>query len=197
MAFNLKQEFLRKLIHLSSFWMVAMVWLLPRVWCILMLCTITTIVLIAEYETHKNSLCGRIYRFLFSSVLREKEKDAAFGFSGAAYVLIAALLLVVIMPKVVVMFALSVLLLCDTAAALVGRAIGHYRIIGKKTIEGTVAFVLSGMIVCMLFNWGFGLPVYRALIGVFLGCMGDLLNEKIHIDDNLSIPLLTALPFLF
>ena len=77
MAFNLKQEFLRKLIHLSSFWMVAMVWLLPRVWCILMLCTITTIVLIAEYETHKNSLCGRIYRFLFSSVLREKEKDAA------------------------------------------------------------------------------------------------------------------------
>ena len=196
MAFTLKQELLRKLIHLSSFWIVFAIWFLPRVWCILFLCAITIFVLVSEYETHKNSLCARIYRFLFSPVLREKEKDAVFGFSGAPYVLIAALALVIIVSKSVAIFALSVLLISDSSAALMGRAFGRHHLIGHKTVEGTMAFLLSGFLISFLFQYTTYLPLNLCFCGVFLGCLGDLFNEKIHIDDNLSIPLLTALPFL-
>ena len=196
MSFSLKQELLRKLIHLSSFWIVGLVWFLPRVWSILALSVITAFVLMTEYEAYKNSICARIYRVLFSPVLREKEKGDVFGFSGAPYVLVAALLLVIIMPKAVAMFALSVLLVSDSSAAIVGRAVGRHKLLGKKTFEGTAAFLLTGMIICFLFNWGFELPIGIAFVGVCLGCLGDLFNEKVYIDDNLSIPLLTALPFL-
>lgn len=197
MAFSLKQEFLRKLIHLSSFWIVGLIWILPRVWSILALSIITAFVFITEYETHKSPLCARIYRVLFSPVLREKEKGGSFGFSGAPYVLVAALALVIIFPKEVAMFSISILLISDSAAALIGRAFGRFKLIGKKTVEGTSAFLIAGFLVCLLFNWGFGLPILPSFIGVCLGCLGDLFNEKVCIDDNLSIPLLAALPFLF
>jgi len=197
MAFSLKQELLRKLIHLSSFWIVGLIWVCPRLLAIILLSLVSVVVLMAEYETHKNSLCARIYRFLFSPVLREKESNSSFGFSGAPYVLLAALILVMVMKRPVAMFALSVLLLSDTMAALVGRAIGRHKLIGKKTWEGTCAFLIAGFVVCWIFNWGFGLPLVRSMLGVCLGCLGDLFNDKLHIDDNLSIPLLAALPFLF
>lgn len=197
MAFSLKQEILRKLIHLSSFWIVGLIWVCPRLLAIILLSLVSVVVLIAEYETHKNSLCARVYRVLFSPVLREKESDSSFGFSGAPYVLLASLILVILMKKPVAMFALSVLLLSDTMAALVGRAIGRHKLMGKKTWEGTAAFLVTGFVVCFVFCWGYGLPMNLAFMGVCLGCLGDLFNNKVHIDDNLSIPLLTALPFLF
>ena len=34
----------------------------------------------------------------------------------------------------------------DTAAALVGIAVGHHRIIGKKTIAGFLGFVIAVMV---------------------------------------------------
>lgn len=197
MAFSFKQELLRKLIHLSSFWIVGLIWICPRLLSVVLLSIVSVVVLIAEYETHKNSICARVYRLLFSPVLREKESNSSFGFSGAPYVLLAALILVIVMPKYVAMFVLSVLLLSDTMAALVGRAVGRHRLVGKKTWEGTSAFLITGFIVCLIFNWAFGLPLNLAFMGVCLGCLGDLFNDKVHIDDNLSIPLLTALPFLF
>ena len=197
MPLSLKHEFLRKLIHLSSFWIVGLVWVCPKTWSILLLSAITVFVLVTEYAAHKNSVCMRVYHFLFSSVLREKESYATLGFSGAAYVLLAALILVIIMPKMVAMFALSVLIFSDTMAALIGRAYGRHKLVGKKTWEGTMAFLISGWCICALFVHYGHLPLDPAFFGVFLGCLGDLFNDKVHIDDNLSIPLLAALPFLF
>ena len=197
MAFSLKQEILRKLIHLSSFWIVGLIWVCPRMLAIILISLVTGFVLVTEYAAYKNAICARIYHILFSPVLREKEKTDVFGFSGAPYVLLAALLLVILMPKVVAMFAISVLLLSDTMAALVGRALGRHRLIGKKTWEGTLAFLFVGFMICLIFYAGFGLPIGLAFLGVCLGCLGDLLNDYVHVDDNFSIPLLTALPFLF
>ncbi len=197
MAFSFKQEFLRKLIHLSSFWIVGLIWFCPRTIAILLISVVTVFVLLTEYEMHKNPFCARVYHLLFSPVLREKESQATFGFSGAPYVLLAALILVIVMPKDVAMFGVSVLLLSDTMAAIVGRAFGRHPLCGKKTWEGALAFLSSGFLVCFIFDVCFGLPIYLGFVGVCLGCLGDLLNDYIHIDDNFSIPLLAVLPFLF
>lgn len=199
MAFSLKQEISRKLIHLSSFWIVGMIYFVPRTWCIVVLSLLSAFVLISEYEVYKRtaSFFARTYKFLFSRILREQEKDISFHYSGAPYVLIASLILVIVMQKPVAMFSLCVLLLSDTMAALVGRSIGQHKLIGKKTWEGTIAFLCTGFLICLLFEWSFGLPIHLLFLGVCLGCLGDLFNCHIHIDDNLSIPILTALPFLF
>ena len=196
--FDLKHEILRKLIHLSSFWIVAVMAFFPRVYVIVLLSLVAAFVLVAEYEAYKkkDSLSARIYRKFFGHILREKEKDEAFHYSGAPYVLVAALILSIVFVKPVAMFAMSILLLCDTMAALVGRAMGRHRLVGHKTWEGTFAFIATGMIVAYIFVLLFDLPILVMSIGVVLGALGDLYNEQLHVDDNLSIALLTALPFL-
>lgn len=199
MAFSFRQEILRKLIHLSSFWIVAFIWYFSPTWGIILLSLLSAFVLVAEYETFRkqDSCCAKIYRRLFMSVLRDEEQDGQFRLSGAPYVLISALILLVLVPKSVAMFALSVLLICDAMAALIGRRFGKHRLFGKKTYEGTLAFLISGFGIAFLFYYHLDFNLWKACIGVCLGCMGDLFNKKLHMDDNLSIPLLTALPFLF
>ena len=199
MALDYKQEIERKLIHLSSFWMVAVVYFLSEGWAIGFFSAAAAFVLVSEYIAYKKprSWFAKGYSRIFTRVLRDKEKRKFFRFSGAPYVLIAALLLVVFCPKVVTMFALSVLFISDSMAALVGKSIGRHRLFGHKTWEGTAAFILSGFVVVGIFYACCGLSIPLAVIGVLLGCLGDLSNETIHVDDNLSIPLLVAAPFLF
>ncbi|MBQ4472505.1 MAG: hypothetical protein II942_04625 [Alphaproteobacteria bacterium] len=198
MPLDYKQEIERKLIHLSSFWMVAAVYFLSEGWAIGFFSVAAAFVLVSEYAAYKHpkSLFAKGYNCIFARVLRDKEKKKFFRFSGAPYVLIAALLLVVFCPKIVTMFALSVLFISDSMAALVGKSIGKHRLFGRKTWEGTTAFVLSGLVVAGVFYACCGLSIPLAVVGVLLGCLGDLSNETIHVDDNLSIPLLVALPFL-
>jgi len=199
MAVDFKHEVLRKLIHLSSFWIVALIWWFPKIWSILILGFVTIFVLVAEYETYKqsDSICAHIYKALFGRILRDNEKEESFHYSGAPYVLIAALILVVVFPRSVAMFALTVLLISDSMAALVGRSLGRHPLVGHKTWEGTSAFIFSGLLVSGIFYVYAALPLPLMCMGVVLGALGDLYNEKLHVDDNLSIPLLTALPFLF
>ena len=199
MAVDFKHEVLRKLIHLSSFWIVALIWWFPKIWSILILGFVTIFVLVAEYETYKqsDSICAHIYKALFGRILRDNEKEESFHYSGAPYVLIAALILVIIFPKIVAMFALSILLISDTMAALIGRRFGRHRLVGHKTWEGTLAFLDSGFFVTFLFVLFGNMSFQICIVSVFFGCLGDLFNEKLHVDDNLSIPLLAALPFLF
>ena len=199
MAFDLKHEISRKLIHLSSFWIVALIWIISRGWAIVLLSLVAAFVLVSEYLVYKksDSIFTRIYQKLFGYFLRDKEKGKGFHYSGAPYVLVAALILVILFPKIVAMFGMSVLLICDTVAAIVGRSVGRHPLVGHKTWEGTFAFIMGGIVVVSVFFLFTSLPFSTMFIGVLLGTLGDLFNEKLHVDDNLSIPLLTVLPFLF
>ncbi len=198
MAFTYRQEILRKSIHLSSFWMVLAIACLPRLGAAALFLTGAVCTIITEYLFYKKiDFWGtRLYGKFFSGVLRDNEKNKSFHLSGGAHVFAAAGIVTLLCPATVAMFCVSVLLLCDTMAALIGRRFGTHKLIGHKSWEGTSAFLISGLFLTILFVYFGHLPVLPALIGVLFGCAGDLFNEKGHIDDNLSIPILTAIPFL-
>ena len=69
------QEILRKLIHLSSLWMVFSLALLPKLTNVVIFSVLLIVLIFVEYGYHKQwPIFVSLYGRFFSSMLREKEK---------------------------------------------------------------------------------------------------------------------------
>ncbi len=196
MQITYRQEILRKLIHLSSLWMVVAIYLLPRPVAALLFFVLCAGTIFVEYGTYQNwPVFAPLYRKFFGKMLRAKETTPGFHMSGAPYVLAAAFLVSLLFYKEVAMFALTVMLIGDTAAALIGRKWGVHPI-NHKSVEGSAAFFLSGLAVLGLYTAFFGWTVplfWGGLSGVVLATFAELYENKLHIDDNFSIPLICGI----
>lgn len=196
MQITYRQEILRKLIHLSSLWMVVAIYLLPRPVAALLFFVLCAGTVFVEYGTYRNwPVFAPLYRKFFGKMLRTKETEPGFHMSGAPYVLAAAFLVSLLFYKEVAMFALTVMLIGDTAAALVGRKWGMHPI-NRKSLEGSAAFFLSGLAVLGLYTAFFGWTValfWGGWLGVLLATFAELYENKLHVDDNFSIPLICGI----
>ncbi len=192
-----KQELLRKTVHLSSLWMVAALYFIPKFWLILLFAAALAIDIFVEYGFYKGwRWCKATYGLLFSKMLRAYD-DNGFHLSGAPYVLAAALLVTICFSKQIGMFALCVMLLSDTAAALVGRRFGRHKINnGSKSLEGALAFFVVAVATLGIFGFCFSfspLLLIAGLISVLLADCAEVYEKQIGIDDNLSIALTIGL----
>jgi phosphatidate cytidylyltransferase len=87
-------------------------------------------------------------------------------------------------PKVL-LFALVIIWVGDTAAYFVGRAFGKYRLAPvlspKKTWEGTMASILGALLVAIVFSRWLNVPLphllVMATVGNIVGQAGDLLES--------------------
>ncbi len=86
-------------------------------------------------------------RYFFGRVLREEEKPTLMG---STYFLFSTILTVLLFPKPIAIASLLILILSDTAAALVGKGIGRISLFGK-TLEGSLAFFLTSLAIVWLF----------------------------------------------
>ena len=194
-------EVLRKIIHLSSLWMVVSIGLFPVFFNIALFALLLFSIILIEYGNHRQwPLFTLTYGTLFNRILREKETQARFRLSGAPYVIAAALMVTVLFPKVIAMTALSIMLIGDTCAALVGRKLGRHKINrGTKSIEGSLAFWLFSAGVLLFFYLNFSqstLFLIFGLIGVTMATFAEIFENRIHLDDNFSIPLVVGI-FLY
>ncbi len=94
-------------------------------------------------------------RFIYGKVLRETEKSTLMG---STYYLFSALLTILLFPKPIAVASILILILSDTCAALVGKGIGRVPIF-RKTLEGTLAFFLSALVIVFVVPRGG--PVFR------------------------------------
>ena len=85
--------------------------------------------------------------------------------------------------------AMSIMLISDTMAALVGKAIGKHKIYQDKSFEGTAAFFFSALIIMIALT-----PIHPFTTKCVMACiaatLAELFESSIKIDDNLSIPLI-------
>ena len=127
-------------------------------------------------------------RFFFGRVLREEEKPTLMG---STYFLFSTILAVLLFPKPIAITSLLILILSDTAAALVGKAIGRVRIFGK-TLEGSAAFFLTSLLIVWFF------PNLNRFSGTLAALGGTLIElAPIRLNDNLTIPLVTGAIMFF
>ncbi len=127
-------------------------------------------------------------KYFFGRVLREEEKPTLMG---STYFLFSTILAVLLFPKPVAVVSLLILILSDTAAALVGKGIGRVRIFGK-TLEGSAAFFVTSLLIVWLYP---GLDRFWGTLAALAGTLIELL--PVRVNDNLSIPLVTGAVMLF
>lgn len=193
LAKNLKKELYRKSIHLSSLWIPLFIYFVhPGVSIVFFSLLFVGNVLIEYGNYKKYPWARRTFGSLFFRMLRNKETThGKFQVSGSLYVLLAAIACTLLFPQPVAVISLSVMLISDTSAALFGKAYGTRKLNKNKSLEGTVAFFLSALIVNMLCE-----PIYHFTYAGVIACaaasFAEMFEDKLEVDDNLSIPLVVG-----
>lgn len=133
-------------------------------------------------------LASLFEKHFFGRVLREREKSTLMG---STYFLFASILTILLFPKPIAISSLLILILSDTAAALIGKGLGRIPLF-KKTLEGSLAFFLSALIIVWLY------PGLDRLSGSFAALGATLIEVlPLPLDDNLTIPLISGAIMLF
>ena len=191
---SIKKEFYRKLIHLSSLWIPALIYFLQTWLAIVILLIIFIGDAILEYGNYRKWPWARkSFGLIFFKILRKKELNRnIFQVSGSMYVLFSAIICTIFFSKPIAVEALTIMLISDTCAALFGKAYGTRHLRNNKTLEGTTALFVSALAITVIFNPI--LPVtYTSILACAAATLAELYEDKIEIDDNLSIPLFVGL----
>ncbi len=127
-------------------------------------------------------------KHFFGRVLRQEEEH---HLMGSTYFLFASILTILLFPKPIAIASLLILILSDTAAALVGKAFGR-RPIFRKTLEGALAFFFTSLLIVWIYP---GLDRVSGIIAALITTVIELL--PIPVDDNLTIPLVAGAIMFF
>lgn len=131
-----------------------------------------------------DSSLAHILRRLLSPVLRPHELSR---FSGGTYILAAGALCQLLFALPVAVAALIAIVLGDTAAVFVGRYLGRMRMVGSKTLEGSLGFFAAAFLGIL---WMDQLPMYIKVIGSASAAVTEAL--PLPLDDNLTVPLVAG-----
>jgi len=189
---RLRYEVARKTIHLSSISIPVIYYFISRDIALLLLVPLFTGFFLVELLKNFYPPVSKWYHKTFDAMLRTHELEKKPYLNGATFITLGALILVLFFPKIIVVASFSMVSISDTFAAVIGKAFGKHRL-GEKSIEGTLAFFLSSLLIVAL------VPELNMLIGIVMAISATLTEAFIvrigsfKIDDNLSIPLVSAL----
>lgn len=130
-------------------------------------------------------------RWIFGPLMRAEELPAVgtgVTFNGATCVLVGATLLAILFPLRVAVPVLTMTMLADAAAALVGRRFGQHSWGSfSATVEGSAAFVCTGLAVMAVFP---SLTVLPAVLAVLAAAVVEAV--PLPVNDNIRVPLAAA-----
>jgi dolichol kinase len=188
-----RSEVIRKGIHLLSVVIPILYFLTPRYTALMISALLTILALALDLTRNYYPPFATRFNVVFGRLLRRHESDPeAKRLNGGTYVLIAATLSILIFPKLIAITAFIVLIVSDLSAALVGSKFGRTPFLGKS-LEGSLAFFLSGLVVMA------ATPKIEYLAGEYAIGVAALLAGTIvealpvEVDDNLSVPLTVGL----
>ncbi|MBA4406355.1 dolichol kinase [bacterium] len=185
-----KSEVVRKLIHLFSLSIPTVYYFITKELALTILIPLTVFSLLIDYGRYYNKTLSELVDKVFGFMMRKHEKDSKKkNLNGATYVLLSAVIVIILFPKVFVVTAFAVLIIGDSTAALIGRKFGKTKFM-LKSLEGTLAFFVSSCIVVLLSPKVEG-SITEYIIG-FIAVSFGAIAENISgewADDNFTIPV--------
>jgi dolichol kinase len=160
-------------------------WLVP-------LCFATSFWLM-EAARHYTDTGRRFLLWLFGPIAHphERYRVNSSTWFGSALVIIGALY-----APLHCALALAILGVADPAAGLIGRRFGKTKLVAERSLEGTFAFVVAGVMASLIVmaiwhgNLGMGHRFAIAFGAALFGGVAELFSNRV--DDNLSIPVSAA-----
>ena len=190
-------EVKRKLIHLSSLWMPAAMlifagyrWYLAGFFFLL---CVGNILVEHIYASMKYPRLNALYNFFFGKMLRFEVRPGMWIISGGPYVFASAFLSLLLFVPWIAASGMTAMLLGDTAAALIGRKFGRHKTVNGKSLEGVFAFIAASAIGTVAVSSIVGVSFKGNALAILLpsvaGCLVELFEKQLKIDDNFSIPV--------
>jgi dolichol kinase len=107
--------------------------------------------------------------------------------SGSFFYVISSFIAMALFEKNIAISSLFILSISDPLSSVLGSRFGRIRFLGKS-LEGTLVFFFSSFFILLAFS--FTIPI--AVAGATIASLTELFSSW-PVDDNLSIPLVTAL----
>jgi len=185
-----KDEVIRKSIHLCSLSIPVIYYYITKELALSILIPLAILSLVLDLGRYFFPPLKKIFYPIFGFLLRKHEKDEnKKNLNGATFVLISAVIVVLLFPKIFVVTGFAVLIVGDIAAALIGRKFGKHKFL-YKSLEGTSSFFISSFFVVLVTPKISG-DISEYIIG-FVAIAVGAIAENISsgwIDDNLTVPI--------
>jgi len=181
-----RHELIRKAIHVSMSVLPLSLFALGRDLGTALVATALTAAITVDIVRLRCEAVRKLFERLFGESLRPHEK---YELTGSTFMGISALVCVVLFTVPIAVTALLFLTIGDSAAALVGMRWGKTTLLPGKTLEGTLACLVSCSIIGIVVP---GVPFIAGIVGALVATTVELLGIK-TIDDNFGIPVLSAL----
>jgi diacylglycerol kinase (CTP) len=141
----------------------------------------------------KNEYLKKLSAHWFGAIMRRRELH---GLTGTTYLLLGTIFILAVFPHNIVALSLLFLALGDPAASLVGLKLGSVKLVGKKTLEGSLAAYLVCSLVAYVFYRMHALMLDHiyviSLLSGGVGALSEIL-PLFNLDDNFVQPVVNAI----
>ena len=137
------------------------------------------------------------FKFLVSNFER---KDTKIHFIGAYWLFFSCGLLLLFFPLIIAMVACSIVAIADSVSTIIGSSFGKHKIVGRKSIEGSLSFLVSAFIVAYMFT-GLWIAIPISIVATVSELLPEFkifrkLRERELINDNYTVPIITGIVLL-
>ena len=171
---------LRKLFHFSGIIIPVMYFLTDKQTALIVTGGIFIVEIILEVLRIKGILK---VAFVEENMKKQESKNL----SGSFFYVLSDLITIGFFGKDIAISSLFILSIADPLTSILGSRFGKIRFLGKS-LEGSMIFFATSFLILRIFS--FSLPV--AIAGAVIASLTELFSSR-FVDDNLSIPLVTAL----
>ena len=184
-------EIPRQAVHLSGLAFVFVAQYLGKPWAFLVFFAIAAFFFVyAEHVKRAKPIFGfRRLVFFF------EKRGSSRPFVGAFWFYMGSGIAFVLFPLNIALAASAILSVGDSFSTIFGVHFGKHKIIGKKSLEGSLAFLIGSFLISLIF-----VKPLIAFLGALVGALVELYtpdkirNKKVHwvFDDNLLIPIISG-----
>jgi len=186
------QELRRQLIHIATAIIPLLYYFFPDIGpltgqqCVMILFIVFGgLYVFADYFRRYSEFIRKAFMFFVSPFIRNVEENKM---TAASHIAITFFLILAIFPIEISVPACMLLSIADSASGIVGQWIGKHTWFKHYTVEGTLAFIIAGL---LMFVIGFSyIPIWKAFIVVVFCAIFEGLMD--HFDDNVVIPIAAA-----
>ncbi len=183
-------ELRRKALHLGALVIPAGILVLGRAAALWVLVPLAAVAVALDVLRLRVRAVHRFIEWVFAPIMRPEEQPPFGGpvvINGATWMCVTAALCALLFPASIAAASLAMLMVGDGAAAVVGRRFGRTRYpFSEKSVEGSLAFFVTGLVAAIPFGAGaLSMPVLAA--GALTAAAVEAL--PLPLNDNLRVPL--------